>query len=194
MWLTRRLRVASCFGVVDQRVSSVLSSLCGHNALLVKSALPLPRVVAGRAFSGVETDKGVGVGGGTNTGAGAGSGAGGSQPEEAAEEGEGKASASSSWLPSFLLKDRIVAGPKYSRWLVPPAAIGTHLCIGSVYAWSIFNAPLTRELGVVASASDDWALGSVVPIFSSAIVCLGLSAAVVSAKQHGCDATHRQAQ
>ena len=53
-----------------------------------------------------------------------------------------------------------------------------HLCIGSVYAWSIFNTPLTREFGVIAASSADWSLGSVVPIFSTAIVCLGLSAAV----------------
>jgi hypothetical protein len=53
-----------------------------------------------------------------------------------------------------------------------------HLCIGSVYAWSIFNVPLTREIGVIASCSQDWSLGAVVPIFSTAIVFLGLSAAV----------------
>ena len=51
------------------------------------------------------------------------------------------------------------------------------MCIGSVYSWSIFNAPLTKEMGVVAQAAGDWSLGGVVPIFSTAIVCLGLSAA-----------------
>ena len=83
-----------------------------------------------------------------------------------------------SWIPKWLLKDHIVAGDGFNRWWVPPASIATHLCIGSVYAWSMFNAPLTRELGVVASAAGDWSLSSVVPIFSTAIVCLGLSAAV----------------
>lgn len=78
---------------------------------------------------------------------------------------------------SFLLKDNIVAKPGFNRWLVPPASIAIHLCIGSVYAWSVFNPPLTRELGVVASAADDWTLSSVVWIFSVAIVCLGLAAA-----------------
>ena len=53
-----------------------------------------------------------------------------------------------------------------------------HLCIGSVYAWSIFNVPLTREVGVIAACSTDWSLGEVVPIFSTAIVFLGLSAAL----------------
>eukprot|EP01046_Picozoa_sp_COSAG06_P096266 COSAG06_NODE_42365_length_382_cov_0.915194_2_plen_74_part_01 len=43
----------------------------------------------------------------------------------------------------------------------------------SVYAWSIFNGPLTRELGVVASCSADWALADVVPVFSVNAACLG---------------------
>jgi MFS family permease len=77
-----------------------------------------------------------------------------------------------------LKKDRIVAGPGYSRWRVPPASVSIHLCIGSVYAWSIFNPPLTRVLGVVGSAADDWSLSAVVWVFSVAIVALGLSAAV----------------
>ncbi len=79
---------------------------------------------------------------------------------------------------SFLLKDKIVAKPGFNRWWVPPASISIHLCIGSVYAWSVFNPALTRELGVVVSAAGDWSLGSVVWIFSVAIVCLGLAAAV----------------
>lgn len=76
-----------------------------------------------------------------------------------------------------LKKEHIVAKPGFNRWLVPPASIAIHLCIGSVYAWSVFNPSLTRELGVVAPAADDWNLGSVVWIFSVAIVFLGLAAA-----------------
>ncbi|PIE44637.1 MAG: MFS transporter [Gammaproteobacteria bacterium] len=79
---------------------------------------------------------------------------------------------------NFLLKENIIAKPGFNRWLVPPASIAIHLCIGSVYAWSVFNPPLTKEIGVVASAADDWSLSSVVWIFSVAIVCLGLSAAI----------------
>jgi hypothetical protein len=82
------------------------------------------------------------------------------------------------YLPASLFKESIVASPSFNRWLVPPAAIGTHLSIGSVYAWSLFNDPLTRELGVVCSSSIDWSLQEVVPIFSTSIVCLGLSAAI----------------
>nr|WP_287258678.1 OFA family MFS transporter [Thioclava sp.] len=77
----------------------------------------------------------------------------------------------------FLHKSRIVAEPGFNRWRVPPASIAIHLCIGSVYAWSVFNPPLTRALGVVAPAADDWSLSSVVWIFSVAIVFLGLAAA-----------------
>jgi MFS family permease len=78
---------------------------------------------------------------------------------------------------SKLRKEHIVAGPGFNRWKVPPASIAIHLCIGSVYAWSIFNPPLIKQLGVVSSAAGDWSLSSVVWIFSVAIVFLGLAAA-----------------
>ena len=81
-------------------------------------------------------------------------------------------------IPKILLKESIVAPPGFNRWRVPPASIAIHLCIGSVYAWSIFNPALIRELGVVGSAASDWSLSSVVWIFSVAIVFLGLAAAV----------------
>ncbi|MFH1804185.1 MAG: OFA family MFS transporter [Pseudomonadota bacterium] len=76
-----------------------------------------------------------------------------------------------------LKKQHIVADDDFNRWKVPPASIAIHLCIGSVYAWSIFNPPLIKEFGVVAASSGDWGLQSVVWIFSVAIVFLGLSAA-----------------
>ena len=79
---------------------------------------------------------------------------------------------------SFLLKDRIIAPKNFNRWRIPPASIAIHLCIGSVYAWSIFNPALIKELGVVSSAADDWTLSSVIWIFSVAIVSLGLAAAI----------------
>ena len=79
---------------------------------------------------------------------------------------------------SRLHKRHIVAPPGFNRWLVPPASIAIHLCIGSVYAWSLFNPSLTKVLGVAAPAADDWLLSQVVWIFSVAIVCLGLAAAI----------------
>lgn len=77
-----------------------------------------------------------------------------------------------------LHKEHIVAKEGFNRWLIAPAALGIHLCIGSVYAWSLFNPSLVKRLGVVTSAADDWSLRSVVWIFTVAIVFLGLSAAV----------------
>ena len=47
---------------------------------------------------------------------------------------------------SFLEKDRCVAGAGYSRWMVPPAALCIHLCIGQVYALSVFNLPMTDSV------------------------------------------------
>lgn len=78
----------------------------------------------------------------------------------------------------FFSKERIVAPEGYNRWRVPPASIAIHLCIGSVYAWSIFNPALVRLRGVVASSSQDWTLSQVVWVFTVAIVFLGFSAAI----------------
>ncbi len=58
------------------------------------------------------------------------------------------------------------------------ASVAIHLCIGSVYAWSIFNPALIRTQGVVVSAASDWSLREVVWVFTVAIVFLGLSAAM----------------
>lgn len=80
-------------------------------------------------------------------------------------------------MSSFFSKQRITASHNYNRWLIPPAALAVHLCIGQAYAFSVFNEPLTRVLGVSASAPDDWKLTTIGWIFSLAIVFLGLSAA-----------------
>ena len=77
----------------------------------------------------------------------------------------------------LLAKERIIAAPGYNRWRVPIASILIHLCIGSVYAWSIYNPHLTQINGVVTSAGDDWSLSEVVWVFTVAIVFLGLAAA-----------------
>jgi MFS family permease len=81
-------------------------------------------------------------------------------------------------MAGLLSKERIVAGAEFNRWLIAPAALGIHLCIGSVYAWSLFNPALIKRIGVVTSAADDWSLKSVVWIFTVAIVFLGLAAAL----------------
>lgn len=81
-------------------------------------------------------------------------------------------------MAGLLSKSRIIAKPGFNRWLIAPAALGIHLCIGSVYAWSLFNPALIKRIGVVTSAADDWTLKSVVWIFTVAIVFLGLAAAI----------------
>ncbi len=80
--------------------------------------------------------------------------------------------------PGFLDRERIVAGPGFSRWLVPPAALCVHLCIGQAYAFSVFNLPMTKLIGITKSAPGDWKLTELGWIFSIAIVLLGVSAAV----------------
>jgi MFS family permease len=80
-------------------------------------------------------------------------------------------------MSGFFSKQRTVAKPGYNRWMVPPAALSVHLCIGQAYAFSVFNNPLTRVIGVTESTPDDWKLTTLGWIFSLAIVFLGLSAA-----------------
>jgi MFS family permease len=78
----------------------------------------------------------------------------------------------------WLAKERIIADASFNRWRVPPASIAIHLCIGSVYAWSIYNPALIRLHGVALPAADDWTLAEVIWVFTVAIVFLGLAAAV----------------
>lgn len=73
---------------------------------------------------------------------------------------------------SLALLDRqhTVAKPGFNRWLIPPAALAVHLCIGQVYATSVYKASLVAHF--------DSSLTKIGVIFSIAIVMLGLSAAV----------------
>ena len=73
-------------------------------------------------------------------------------------------------VPSFLARERIVARPGFNRWLIPPAALAVHLCIGQAYATSVYKAALVSHF--------DASLTAIGIIFSIAIVMLGLSAAV----------------
>jgi MFS family permease len=79
---------------------------------------------------------------------------------------------------SFLSRERTVAGPGFNRWLVPPAALAIHLCIGQGYSLSVFNLPMTRLLGVTASGPGDWPLTTTVWMFNIAFAVLGVSAFV----------------
>ena len=49
---------------------------------------------------------------------------------------------------SFLDRESTVAPANYNRFLVPPAALAVHLSIGQAYAFSTFNLPLTKLLGI----------------------------------------------
>lgn len=80
-------------------------------------------------------------------------------------------------MSNFFSKQRTIAQPGYNRWMVPPAALAVHLCIGQAYAFSVFNNPLSRLIGITESAPEDWKLTTLGWIFSLAIVFLGLSAA-----------------
>ncbi|MGN7472346.1 L-lactate MFS transporter [Brevibacillus sp. SAFN-007a] len=66
-----------------------------------------------------------------------------------------------------------------NRWLIALAAVGIHISIGSVYAWSVFTKPITQQFG--------WALPDVQFTFSIAILFLGLSAAFLGhyVEKHG---------
>ena len=78
----------------------------------------------------------------------------------------------------FLERERSVAKPGFNRWLVPPAALSIHLCIGQIYAYSVFNKPLTQIKGIQSATADDWELTTIGWIFSIALFTLGASAAL----------------
>jgi hypothetical protein len=79
--------------------------------------------------------------------------------------------------PKQLVNDPAKTG--FNRWLIVPAALGTHLSLGSIFAWSLFNQPLMTLHGVVAPAAADWELGAVVPVFSTTMVCFGMSSFIL---------------
>jgi MFS family permease len=95
--------------------------------------------------------------------------------------------------PGFFSRERTIAAPGFNRWMVPPAALAIHLCIGMIYGFSVFWLPLQRAVGVTAPkvcpvdlgllrsliATDcDWDNKALGWTFSLAIVFLGSSAAV----------------
>jgi MFS family permease len=95
--------------------------------------------------------------------------------------------------PGFLSKERIIAGPGFNRWLVPPAALAIHLCIGMAYGFSVFWLPLSRAVGITASVACpkdlgvfeqifattcDWKISMLGWTFTLFFVFLGFSAAI----------------
>jgi MFS family permease len=92
----------------------------------------------------------------------------------------------------FLSRERSIAGPDFNRWLVPPAALAIHLCIGMAYGFSVFWLPMSHLLPAtdaaacaaqgfseaLTSTSCNWSVPTVTHIFEIFIALLGISAAV----------------
>jgi MFS family permease len=93
----------------------------------------------------------------------------------------------------LLAKERTVAGPGFSRWLVPPAALAIHLCIGMAYGFSVFWLPLSRAIGGTESlkcpadvgffhqlftTTCDWPISTLGWMYTLYFVFLGLAAAL----------------
>ncbi len=101
--------------------------------------------------------------------------------------------ASASEAPGFLSKERTIAAPGFSRWLVPPAALAIHLCIGMAYGFSVFWLPLSKALGLKEAikcgpevgffqelfiTTCDWKIATLGWMYTLFFVFLGISAAV----------------
>ena len=71
---------------------------------------------------------------------------------------------------ALLERERTIAPPGFNRWLIPPAALAVHLCIGQAYATSVYKTSLVENFDVSQT--------QIGIIFSIAIVMLGLSAAL----------------
>lgn len=91
----------------------------------------------------------------------------------------------------LLDRERIIARPGFNRWLVPPAALAIHLCIGMAYGFSVFWLPLSKALGTtpdsctnlnLASAlfttTCNWRVADLGWIYTLFFVLLGCSAAI----------------
>ncbi|MBC3881634.1 OFA family MFS transporter [Undibacterium sp. LX40W] len=92
----------------------------------------------------------------------------------------------------LLDKERIIAGPGFNRWLVPPAALAIHLCIGMAYGFSVFWLPLSKALGIkeslkcgpdvgllgqLTTTTCDWQISTLGWMYTLFFVLLGTSAA-----------------
>ncbi|RZN11627.1 MFS transporter [Bradyrhizobium genosp. SA-3] len=92
----------------------------------------------------------------------------------------------------FLDRERTIATAGFNRWLVPPAALCIHLCIGMAYGFSVFWLPLSRAIGLTApkacpdmslwqelfTTTCDWKVASLGWMYTLFFVLLGVSAAI----------------
>jgi MFS family permease len=93
----------------------------------------------------------------------------------------------------LLDRNRIIADAGFNRWLVPPAALAIHLCIGMAYGFSVFWLPLSRAIGgskplacpagtgilnALFTTSCDWLVADMNWVFTLFIFFLGVAAAI----------------
>jgi len=96
-------------------------------------------------------------------------------------------------LLDMLDKEHTIARPGFNRWLVPPAALAIHLCIGMAYGFSVFWLPLSKAIGikeslacpaemgffdVITSTTCDWKISMLSWMVSLFFFFLGLSTAL----------------
>src|SRR5262245_66382252 len=100
-------------------------------------------------------------------------------------------------ITGILDRERIIATAGFNRWLVPPAALCIHLCIGMAYGFSVFWLPLSRAIGLTASKSCpdmliftelftttcDWKVASLGWMYTLFFVFLGISAALFGGRR-----------
>jgi MFS family permease len=92
----------------------------------------------------------------------------------------------------ILDREHTIAKAGFNRWLVPPAALCIHLCIGMAYGFSVFWLPLSRAVGLTApkacpdmsliqelfTTTCDWKVASLGWMYTLFFVLLGVSAAI----------------
>jgi MFS family permease len=92
----------------------------------------------------------------------------------------------------ILDREQTIAKAGFNRWLVPPAALCIHLCIGMAYGFSVFWLPLSRAVGLTApkacpdislwqelfTTTCDWKVASLGWMFTLFFVVLGVAAAI----------------
>jgi MFS family permease len=102
------------------------------------------------------------------------------------------ATVDSSGIFSWLDRERTAAKPSFNRWLVPPAALCIHLCIGMAYGFSVFWLPLSTMvpggnseacqtqsfIASLTTTTCNWSVPTVTHIFEIFIVVLGISGAI----------------
>ena len=106
---------------------------------------------------------------------------------------EGSAHLPSRGRIGLLDKERTIAAAGFNRWLVPPAALAIHLCIGMAYGFSVFWLPLSKAIGISAAqacpkdmslfaelfaAGCDWRISTMGWMYTLFFVLLGSSAAL----------------